>query len=152
VRGWRRRRDDILVRERVRPVEVPVLTETKRLLGRDEVAGALEYAYPIVVRDLERAYGVAFPEGYTHEEIVLHGFTEEMRPLAEFFDRLYRLYAPVRYGHRPPPGSADDVLELLQSLYSPLPMWRLYLAEVTTSAAVPEGAVLSPSPHPAEGP
>jgi hypothetical protein len=147
---WRRSREPA-VRERVRAIEVPVLTETKRFLAREEVAPALRYAYPVVLRDLERAYGVTFPEGFTHEEIVARAFTEEMRPLADFLDGLYRLYAPVRYGNRPPPGSADEVLELLQSLYSPERMWRLYLSDLANSDLVPRGAVL-PSAGPSEGP
>jgi hypothetical protein len=124
----------IVVRDRIRPVEVPVLTEAKRRLGRDDVAGALLYAYPKVVEDLGRAYGVEFPEGYSHEEILTKGFNEAMAPMAEFFDRLYRLYAPVRFGRRPPPGTGDAVLELLQSLYGAEPMWRLYV----TNLAAPD--------------
>jgi hypothetical protein len=123
-----------VILDRIRPVEVPVLTEVKRRLGRDDVAGALLYAYPKVVDDLGRAYDVAFPEGYSHEEILTRRFNEAMAPMAEFFDRLYRLYAPVRFGGRAPPGTADVVLELVQSLYSPEPMWRLY---VTTLHPVP---------------
>jgi len=49
---------ELRVVEKIRPVEVPVLTETKRRLGRGEVAQALRYAYPQVVADLERAYGM----------------------------------------------------------------------------------------------
>ncbi|MCI4325831.1 MAG: hypothetical protein L3K00_08160 [Thermoplasmata archaeon] len=139
-----------VVLDRIRPVEVPVLTEVKRRLGRDDVAGALLYAYPKVVEDLGRAYDVAFPEGYSHEEILTRRFNEAMAPMAEFFDQLYRMYAPVRFGGRAPPGTADVVLELVQSLYSPEPMWRLYVTPYSpepaattsagTSATTPERA------------
>jgi hypothetical protein len=125
-----------VILDRIRAVEVPVLTEVKRRLGRDDVAGALLYAYPKVVEDLGRAYDVAFPEGYSHEEILTRRFNEAMAPMAEFFDRLYRLYAPVRFGGRAPPGTADVVLELVQSLYSPEPMWRLYVTPLTPAPAV----------------
>lgn len=113
--------------ERIRGVEVPVLTETKRRLGRGEVGSALTYAYPKVVEDLGRAYAVEIPAGFSHEEIVARVFDEAMAPELEFFDRLYRLYAPVRFGGRTPTVSSDEVFELVRSLYSPEPMWRLYL-------------------------
>ncbi|HEV2318083.1 MAG TPA: hypothetical protein VGV89_11010 [Thermoplasmata archaeon] len=125
---------DPIVLERIRPVEVPPLTEAKRYLVRNDVAGALLYAYPQVVADLGRAYGIEFPEGFSHEDLVAQGFSEEMRPLVAFFDELYRLYAPVRYGGRRPEGTGDAVLELLQSLYSPEPMWRPYVAAGNGSA------------------
>jgi hypothetical protein len=126
-----------VVLERIRPVEVPVLTELKRLLGREDPAGALRYAYPKVVEDLARAYGVAIPVGLTHEEIVRRAFTEAMRPQLDFFDRLYRLYAPVRYGERAPPAGAEEIFETVQSLYAAEPMWRLY---VTPGEPVASGA------------
>jgi hypothetical protein len=121
--------DDEPVRPRdlIRPVEVPVLTELKRRLARDDVTSALEFAYPKVVEDLQRAYRTEFPPGFSHQDIVERGFTPAMRPYQVFFDRLYALYAPIRYGGRAPPGSGDEVLELLQSLYSPEPMWALYV-------------------------
>ncbi|MCI4320733.1 MAG: hypothetical protein L3K05_00275 [Thermoplasmata archaeon] len=135
--SWPFRRSDpatTVVRDRIRTVEVPVLTEVKRRLGRDDVSGALLYAYPKVLEDLVRAYGAEFPEGFAHEEILRQGFTEAMAPLSEFFDRLYRLYAPVRYGRRLPPESAPEVLEIVKSLYSAEPMWRLYLTELSSAA------------------
>jgi hypothetical protein len=120
---------ELPVRELLRPIEVPVLTEVKRRLAHDQVAAALEYAYPQVLTDLQRAYGVEFPPGFSHEDIVDRGFSEPMQPFRVFIDRLYRLYAPVRYGHRAPPGTGEEVLELVQSLYSPEPMWRLYVID-----------------------
>ncbi|MCI4328382.1 MAG: hypothetical protein L3J86_02245 [Thermoplasmata archaeon] len=123
-----------VVVDRIRPVEVPTLTEVKRRLGRNDVAGALLYAYPKIVEDLGRAYGVDFPEGFSHEEILAKRFNAEMAPMAEFFDRLYRLYAPVRFGRHPTPHAADIVLELVQSLYSPEPMLRLYVTNLGPSA------------------
>lgn len=126
---------DPVVVERIRTVEIPVLTEVKRLLGRADPEGAIRYAYPQLLRDLSRGYHVTFPPGYTHSDIVARAFTPEMRPLAEFFDRLYRLYAPVRYGHRAPVGASQELVELLHSLYSPEPMWHLYLRPAPGSGA-----------------
>jgi hypothetical protein len=131
---------DPRVVDRFRAVEVPVLTEAKRHLVRGDVKGALLYAYPKVIEDLGRAYGATFPGGFSHEEILARGFTPEMGPLVDFFDRLYHLYAPARFGNGPNGGSGDEVLELLQSLYAAEPMWRLY---------VTPGAGADPAPAPA---
>jgi hypothetical protein len=113
--------------DRIRPVEVPVITESKLLLGRQDLSGALLYAYPRVVEDLARAYRLELPPGFSHEEIVMRKLSGPLGPIAEFFDRLYRLYAPVRYGSRLTSAGADEILGLLQSLYSTEPMWRLYV-------------------------
>ncbi|MCI4326236.1 MAG: hypothetical protein L3K16_01160 [Thermoplasmata archaeon] len=139
--SWRSRPDDgpePIVVDRIRAVEVPVLTEAKRHLVRGDVPGALRYAYPKVLEDLARAYGTAIPEGFSHEEIVDRGFTPEMAPLLDFFDRLYALYAPARFGTGPAPEAGDEVLELLQSLYSAEPMWRLYVTPSLDAAPAPK--------------
>lgn len=128
----------IVVADRIRPVEVPVLTELKRLLGHGDVSRALLYVYPRVLTDVARAYDAEVPEGYSHEEIVAQRLAAPMGTQVEFLDRLYRMYAPVRYGRGPAPGTGDEVLELVQSLYAPERMWRLYLTEVPRSP-VPNG-------------
>ncbi|MCI4363066.1 MAG: hypothetical protein L3K13_02000 [Thermoplasmata archaeon] len=125
-----------LIVEKIRPVEVPPLTEAKRRLGRGEVAQALRDAYPKVVEDLQRAYARPFAVGWTHEEIVRDGFTEEMRPQLDFFEALWRLYEPFRYGSSAPPPDGRAVLELLQSLYAAPPMWRLYIEPARPEAEV----------------
>jgi hypothetical protein len=120
--------------DRVRAIEVPVLTELKRRLGHDDLAGALLYVYPKVVEDLARAYGADVPAGYSHEEIVARKLAGPMGTQVEFLDRLYRMYAPVRYGQGPSPGTGDEILEIVQSLYAPEPMWRLYLTDVRATS------------------
>ncbi|HEV2448945.1 MAG TPA: DUF4129 domain-containing protein [Thermoplasmata archaeon] len=137
---------EIRVVERIRAVEVPVLTETKRRLGRGETGAAVRYAYPQVVADLERAYGRPFAVGWTHEEILRVGFQPEMEPLREFFEALWRLYEPFRYGDRAPPPDGRQVLELLQSLYAAPPMWRLYLASAAPEEAAPREGTAENAP------
>ncbi|MCI4340810.1 MAG: hypothetical protein L3K11_00300 [Thermoplasmata archaeon] len=113
--------------EKFRPVEVPVLTETKRRLAKGQVGEALRLAYPQVITDLQRAYHRPFAVGWTHEEIIRYGFQPEMEPLLDFFEELWRLYEPFRFGDRAPPPEGRAVLELLVSLYAAAPMWRLYV-------------------------
>jgi hypothetical protein len=120
---FRRRRN--LVAHSIIPVEVPVLTETKRLWVAGRKAKAIRYAYPAALADLQRAYGVTFQPTWTHEEIQVLGMGPAMGDLPEFFLFLYRLYEPVRYGEpeRLPDG---DPVELLQSIYGHPEMWQLY--------------------------
>jgi hypothetical protein len=129
--GWfarRRARDTPRYLERFRTLEPPILTETKRRIYRGDVAGALRYAYPLVLEDVQRAYGVSFPPEWTHEEILRAGIPPGAGPVAEFLPKLYELYAPARYsnGASLPPEAGAQTIEILRSLYSVAAMWRLY--------------------------
>jgi hypothetical protein len=147
TRRFRRNGDasSVVVVDRIRAVEVPVVTEAKRYVVRGEVGAALRYAYPKVVEDLSRAYGTELPEGYSHEELLARSFTPEMAPLVDFFHRLYVLYAPARFGDGAPAESGDEALGLLQSLYAAEPMWRLY---VTPGDGASPVVVAPPAPEP----
>ena len=127
-----------------RPVEVPVLTETKRRWARGDRSGATRYAYEATLLDLERAFGVHFPSDWTHEDILERGVTEEMGSVPEFLARLLELYEPVRYGSSVP-ATATSPEPILQSIYGHPKMWGLYLAEVPAS---PEGGAASELPTP----
>jgi hypothetical protein len=129
--GWFGRRkaaDSPEFLERFRTLEPPVLTETKRRIYRGDVPGALRYAYPLVLEDVQKAYGVTFPPEWTHEEILRMGVPTTAGPVAEFLPKLYELYAPARYsdGGTLPPDAGPRTIEILRSLYSVAPMWRLY--------------------------
>jgi hypothetical protein len=126
--SWRRELAAPFVVERLRPVELPILTETKRRIFGGDVAGALRYAYPLVLEDLQKAYGVQFPIAWTHEEILRRGLPPGAGPIGEFLPRLYRLYGPARYGEAVdiPESAGVETIELLRSIYAFAPMWRLY--------------------------
>ncbi|MCI4331532.1 MAG: hypothetical protein L3K19_06765 [Thermoplasmata archaeon] len=134
LKNWRPVRP--LLVDQVRTLEVPVVTEVRRLLMRGDYDGAVLYAYPRALEDLERAYGVAFDPDWTHAEILVRGMQPEMGNLPEMFVRLHRLYEPVRYG-RGGRRSAQDLQGLMMSIYSQRPMWRLYTELLMR---VPEGA------------
>ncbi|MGI0132621.1 MAG: hypothetical protein ACREDK_05970, partial [Thermoplasmata archaeon] len=116
----------------LRPIEVPVLTETKRLLVRGEYAKAVLFAYPTVLNDVERAFGVSFSVHWTHEEILRRGLPAGTGRLPEFLLGLYRLYEPVRYG-RSVIAQGDRLVALLQSVYAHRPMWELYRQYLVTA-------------------
>jgi hypothetical protein len=117
------------VLETRRPVEVPVLTETKRRWGRGDRAGAVRYGYESVLVDLQRGFAVEFPPDWTHEDILERGVTPEMESIPEFLGRLVRIYERVRYGPAVP-RDLPSPEPLLQSIYAHPKMWGLYIAEV----------------------
>ena len=126
-----------------RPIEVPVVTETKRLWNRREREAAIRYAYDAVLADVQRAFGVTFPSDWTNEEILVLGMTPEMAPVPEFLHALLIAYEPIRYGGMASAATASPEA-LLLSIYSHPKMWALYLAEVPVTggpapSATPSG-------------
>jgi hypothetical protein len=132
-----------LVLETRRPVEVPVLTETKRRWGRGERATAIRFAYEASLLDVQRAFGLEFPPSWTHQDILERGVTPEMGSVPEFLLRLLALYEPVRYGEEVSLG-AESPVSLLESIYAHPKMWGLYVVAVpapeTPNVVVPRKA------------
>ena len=145
-----------VVLETRRPVEVPVITETKRRWMRGDRLGAVRFAYEGSLADIQRAFGVRFPDDWTHQDILERGVTAEMAPIPDFLHRLLTVYEPVRYGGElpteiPPP---DDIL---RSIYAHPKMWGLYVEHVARPDLDPrlvEAGVIpveGPSPAPTRG-
>lgn len=132
TRGWRQKLQEFVRPVRpvyvqgVAPVEVPVITETRRRIGRGDYTGAIRYAFPSALRDAERAYGLHFPPELTNGEILAGGFPAERAEVAELFGQLYRLYEPARYGDART-TDPETFLGLLKSIYADRPMWSLYI-------------------------
>ncbi|HUI38965.1 MAG TPA: DUF4129 domain-containing protein [Thermoplasmata archaeon] len=135
--------------EQVEPVEVPLLTEVKRMLAEGDFRGAILHAYPIVSGDLSKAFGVPFPKGMTHEEFLRRASAKQKGLLPQYLHRLYELYAPVRYGSTEASESPATLTELLKSIYAQRAMWRLYIEPRHPPEEPPEGApAVEPSPEP----
>jgi hypothetical protein len=133
--------------EQVEPLEIPVIIEVNRRLGRGDYIGAVRMSYPQVAGDLAKAFNTPFPRYWTHEEFLRSLDDKTMGHLPEFLRLFYQVYAPIRYG---PPGTpiryglmthgpeAGRILaptevpkvlaELLKSIYAQPPMWRLYVS------------------------
>jgi hypothetical protein len=130
-----------VVLETRRPVEVPVITETKRLWVLGDRPAAVRYAYESSLADVERAFQVHFPADWTHEDILERGTSPEMGSVPDFLVQLLRLYEPIRYGGTDvQPGRSPE--PLLQSIYAHPKMWGLYIAAVP---ATPDGGTPAPA-------
>lgn len=139
--------------ERVEPIEIPIITETQRRLARDEYDAALAGAYRQVIDDLQRAYGLSFPAGWTQYEILDKGLADpRLGHLPEFIRRLTDLYVPMRFG--PPPWTHDpEQLEtLLRSIYARRPLWALYLEAKRDAPRPTPGAPALANPRPSASP
>ena len=136
--------------ERIEPIEIPIITETKRHLGRGEYEEALRAAYAQVVADLQRAYGTEFPPGWTSGEILDRGRSEAWGHLPDFVRRLTDLYTPLRFGGAAPARDPDGLVALLQSIYAARPMWRLYAERRDDGAAAGPAPPVTDPPPPTE--
>jgi len=137
--------------ERVEPVEIPILTETKRRLHRGEYDAAIRGAVDQVVVDIQRAYGVEFPEGWTLGDVLRDGTGKGMGHVPDFLERLVALYVPWRYGAPDARRDPAELLAVLQSLYAPRPMWQLY-AEIRSPGSADATTTPAPPPDPRIGP
>ena len=128
-----------IVLETRRPVEIPVITETKRRWVVGDRVGAVRYAYEGALADVQRAFGTEFPAHWTHEDILERGVSPEMGSVPDFLVQLLRLYEPVRYGASGTPSDQSPE-PILQSIYAHPRMWGLYVAAVPAPPEVAASA------------
>ena len=134
---FQRKKVEPAVVQTVQSVEIQTITALKSQMASGATAVAMGNAFRAVVRDIERAFGLSIPAGWTDREIVTQWGAVRTSALArsgnyvpadlrEVVRRFYAIYEPVRFG---PPGSPlrGDPVALLQSIYTFPPMWRLYV-------------------------
>lgn len=112
----------------------PLISEVRHDLVVGAYDEAVRRAYRGALDDARRAYNLQFPAGWTHPEILAHGFPASTGDIAVSFRRLYDLYRPIRYGPPQAHHSPEPVIELLQDIYGRVPMWTLYAAEPAPAA------------------
>ncbi|MCI4336228.1 MAG: hypothetical protein L3K17_03400 [Thermoplasmata archaeon] len=104
----------------------PLIAEVRHDLVVGAYDEAVRRAYLGALDDARRAYSLSFPVGWTHPEILSHGFPASTGDLPDSFRRLYDLYRPIRYGPPQSHRTPEPVIELLQDIYGRVPMWTLY--------------------------
>ncbi len=130
------------------PIEVPVITEVKRRIARGEVAYAIQFGFLKALEDAQTALRLSFPPSLTYREIVESVVMPAMAGgPAEFYQRLYRFYEPVRYG-KIVPENLDEFLAILTSIYAFQPLLYLYAAQASSPATGAAGAGYAVPPPP----
>ncbi len=146
---FQRKKAEPVVVQTIRSVEIPTITMLKNQLATGDTPTALSLAFRAVVRDMERAFGLSIPAGWTDREIVTRwgavgtmtlSVTGSYVPgeLRDVVRRFYAVYEPVRFG---PPGTPlrGDPVAILQSIYAYRPMWGLYLGHLAPQDPSAEG-------------
>lgn len=128
-------KDNRVVVETVRPVEIPVITTVKQCLVRNNYGEAVRYGYQAALYDFQRAHGVVFPPVWTNKDVLDKGFKGAPGFIPALFAQLYKLYEPVRFGKAGSwNGQEGDVVGVLQSIYADESMWRLYAQRVSSGS------------------
>lgn len=97
--------------------EPPALREIDRYLGEGEYSKAVLAAFPLVMVDVQRAFGAAFPAHWTARDVLAHGLRTDAGNLPTLLIDLYRIYEPVRFG-RESDHVEGDVRETVRRIYA----------------------------------
>ena len=122
----------------------PVVIEARGYLAQGSYDVAVTMAFHRVLGDIERAYGVTFPAGWTVGTIIDRGLREHGIEVGHPLRELYRAYAPIRYGPPDPERGRVDLIAVLESVYGISALWRLY-AEPMGLSPVPDSATGTPT-------
>ncbi len=119
-------------------------------LARGDYPGAVRAAFPLVVQDVEEAFGRPFPRHWTDRDIIVHGLRPDSGNLPSLMLDLYLLYEPVRYGDPREPGSGD-LAGALQRLYTDSVLARWKASNPPGSRAFSVGRRATVQVYPTEG-
>jgi hypothetical protein len=97
--------------------DVPVLREIDRHIARSDYAAAVLAAFPLVMKDVERAFGTPFPSHWTARDVLAHGLRSDVGNLPTLLFQLYTLYEPIRFG-RESDWVQGDVREIVRRIYT----------------------------------
>jgi hypothetical protein len=99
------------------PRDCPALREIDKFLARSEYAKAVLAAFPLVMIDVQRAFGTTFPPHWTGRDVLAHGLRPDSGNLASLLYSLYRLYEPVRFG-RESDWTPGDLRGIVRRIYA----------------------------------
>lgn len=93
------------------------LRKIDEFLARSEYAKAVLTAFPLVMIDVQRAFGTTFPPHWTGRDVLAHGLRPDSGNLPTLLYSLYRLYEPVRFG-RESDWEPGDLREIVKRIYA----------------------------------
>jgi hypothetical protein len=123
----------------------PALTEVEKSLARSDYRGAVLAVFPLVMVDVERAFGTEFPAHWTARDVLAHGIRGDSGNLPSLLLELYALYEPVRFGQESD-WVRGDVLELVRRIYSETALGKR--REPPISSPPPTGMIGRARPEP----
>ncbi len=130
------------------------LREIDKFLAKGEYAKAVLAAFPLVMIDVQRAFGTTFPLHWTGRDVLAHGLRRDSGNLPSLLYSLYRLYEPVRFG-RESDWAPGDLREIVRRIYAETAVGRPRATPPPLSAALTvwdAGRPTQASPPPTEGP
>jgi hypothetical protein len=107
----------------VTPTAATAVDVFEAALARGDGPGAVRAVFPLVVRDVEAAFGTTFPPFWTDRDIVSMGLRPDSGILPSLMLDLYALYEPIRYGRDSFPDTSAAV-GLVRRIYSETPLGR----------------------------
>jgi len=131
------------------------LREVDKYLAKSEYAKAVLTAFPLVMNDVQRAFGTTFPAHWTARDVLAHGLRPDSGNLPSLLYALYRLYEPVRFG-KESDWTAGDLRGIVQRIYAETAVGKRRAPPAPSSWSLPlpgsvPGRPASESPPPREG-
>ncbi|HXY47676.1 MAG TPA: hypothetical protein VEK13_07280 [Thermoplasmata archaeon] len=135
------------------PGDFPALREIEKFLAKSEYSKAVLAAFPLVMVDVQRAFGTTFPPHWTGRDVLAHGLRPDSGNLPSLLYSLYRLYEPVRFG-RESDWTPGDLRGIVQRIYAETPVGKRRAPRspwsVASTVPVP-GRPSQETPPPREG-
>ncbi len=117
------------VDERAPYLDVGVVNEASRRIGRGDVLDGVAFGLSMAVQDAASAHSIELSPGLTYPEILRGSFPRRMPPsMIEHFERMYALYEPIRFGPAAPvrEATAKEFIAELRALYASESLQRMY--------------------------
>lgn len=131
------------------PLALPVVARARQLLEDGQYDEAVRGAFTQAVADLQSAYGLSGPPGWSYPELFERKFRGLTGELSRLLELLYEFYRPVRYG---PPVRARDPEEFLTALERLYGKWVMWATERPDLVRAPPEGRRSRPPRPATPP
>lgn len=105
------------------PLALPVVARARQLVEEGDYDEAVRGAFVRAVADLETAYALSTPPGWSYPEVFERSFRGMTGELGRLLEELYEFYRPVRYGPPMRPRDPEGFIAALERLYGKWVMW-----------------------------